>query len=80
MNNNKNNNLNETVLVSVLTYRISIIHSATLKHGYINFSLDILEYCVIDVLITREEYYLDLVKPEYNYFLGKTTYETRKNF
>jgi len=43
-----------------------IIRRALLKYGYSNFSLDILEYCESDVLITREQYYIDLLKPEYN--------------
>jgi group I intron endonuclease len=46
--------------------RTSIIYSALLKHGYSNFSLDILEYCEVDILIEREQYYLDILKPEYN--------------
>lgn len=46
--------------------RTSIIYSALLKHDYSNFSLDILEYCEADVLVEREQYYLDLLKPEYN--------------
>jgi group I intron endonuclease len=46
--------------------RTSIIYSALLKHGYDNFTLDILEYCEVDVLIEREQYYFDLLKPEYN--------------
>jgi group I intron endonuclease len=37
-----------------------------LKHGYSKFSLDILEYCEINVLIKREQYYIDLLKPKYN--------------
>jgi group I intron endonuclease len=37
-----------------------------LKHGYANFSLDILEYCDRNLLIEREQYYLDNLKPEYN--------------
>jgi group I intron endonuclease len=37
-----------------------------LKYGYSNFSLDILEYCEPSVLIKREQYYLDTLKPEYN--------------
>jgi group I intron endonuclease len=53
-------------MVSKLASRTSIIYSAILKHGYVNFSLDILEYCEIDILIKREQYYLDLLKPEYN--------------
>jgi group I intron endonuclease len=43
-----------------------IIYRALLKYGYSNFSLDILEYCEKDVLIEREQYYIDLIKPEYN--------------
>jgi group I intron endonuclease len=46
--------------------RTSIIYSALLKHGYDNFTLDIVEYCEVDILIEREQYYFDLLKPEYN--------------
>jgi group I intron endonuclease len=53
-------------MLSKLNTSISIIYSAILKHGYIHFSLDILEYCEIAVLIAREQYYLDLLKPKYN--------------
>jgi len=53
-------------MLSKLITRTSIIYSAILKHDYANFSLDILEYCEIDVLIEREQYYLDYLKPEYN--------------
>ena len=44
----------------------SIIYNSLLKHGYNNFSLDILEYCEPSILIKREQYYLDILKPEYN--------------
>jgi group I intron endonuclease len=44
----------------------SAIYSALLKHGYSNFSLDILEYCEPSLLISREQYYIDLLKPQYN--------------
>jgi group I intron endonuclease len=44
----------------------SAIYSALLKYGYNNFSLDILEYCEPSVLINREQYYIDLLKPQYN--------------
>ncbi len=44
----------------------TIIHRALLKYGYSNFSIDILEYCELSVLIKREHYYIDLLKPEYN--------------
>lgn len=43
-----------------------IIQRALLKYGYSNFTLDILEYCELNVLIEREEYYINLLKPEYN--------------
>ena len=43
-----------------------IIYKAILKYGYSNFSLYILEYCDESILIEREQYYLDLFKPEYN--------------
>ena len=44
----------------------SAIYNALLKYGYSKFSLHILEYCKPDVLILREQYYIDLLKPEYN--------------
>lgn len=42
------------------------IYNAILKYGYTNFKLEILEYCNPDILLLREQYYLDLLKPEYN--------------
>lgn len=41
---------------------------ALLKYGYSNFQLEILEYCDRSriSLLEREQYYLDLLKPEYN--------------
>lgn len=44
----------------------SNIYSSLLKHNYVNFSLDILEYCDRNVLIEREQHYMDLLSPEYN--------------
>lgn len=44
----------------------SLICKALLKYGFYNFSLDILEYCESSDLIKREQYYIDLLKPEYN--------------
>jgi hypothetical protein len=43
----------------------SIINNS-LKYGYCNFSLDILEYCEPSILIKREHYYIDTLNPEYN--------------
>ena len=42
------------------------INKALLKDGYSSFSLYILEYCDEKNLIQREQYYLDLLQPEYN--------------
>lgn len=41
------------------------ISKGLLKYGYFNFSLHILEYCDESILLKREQYYLDLLKPEY---------------
>jgi hypothetical protein len=43
-----------------------MIYKALIKYGYSQFNLDILEYCSSEVLINREQYYLDYFKPEYN--------------
>jgi group I intron endonuclease len=71
-------------MLNKLSTTTSIIYSALIKHGYDNFSLDILEFCVIDVLVKREQYYIDLLKPKYNILkaansrLGsKHTFETK---
>lgn len=42
------------------------INIALLKYGFNNFSLDILEYCSLTSLLEREQYYLDLLVPDYN--------------
>ena len=42
------------------------IYKALIKHGYSNFSLEIIEYCEPSLAVSREQYYLDLLKPEYN--------------
>lgn len=44
----------------------SIIHQAILKYSYSNFSLEILEYCDINNLVSKEQYYINKLKPEYN--------------
>lgn len=43
-----------------------IIYKALLKYGYAEFNLEILDYCSIEVLIQREQFYFDKFKPEYN--------------
>src|SRR5438046_4391873 len=50
-----------------------IIHRALLKYGHSNFSLDIIEYCEPNELISREQYYINLLKPEYNILKKKGT-------
>ena len=49
-----------------LSSRSSAIYSALLKYGHSNFSLNILEYCEPNMLISREQYYIDSLNPEYN--------------
>lgn len=43
-----------------------IINRALLKYGYSNFKLIILEYCDTSVIIKREQYYINQLKPDYN--------------
>ena len=43
-----------------------IICRALLKNGYSKFMVEILEFCDKSRLLEREQYYLDLLKPEYN--------------
>ena len=45
---------------------IMLIYKALLAHGFDNFKLEILEYCKPSELIEREQYYIDLLNPEYN--------------
>jgi group I intron endonuclease len=44
----------------------SVICKALLKYGYSAFQLNILEFCDPSLVIMREQYYIDLIKPEYN--------------
>lgn len=44
----------------------SLISRALLKHGYSKFELDILEICDPSIVIEREQYYIDILKPDYN--------------
>lgn len=43
-----------------------LISKALLKYGYINFRLEILEYCDKSDLLAREQYFLNNLLPEYN--------------
>ena len=42
------------------------ICAALSKYGYSTFSVEIIEYCDIPILLEREQFYLDLLKPQYN--------------
>lgn len=44
----------------------SMIYSSLLKNGYSNFKLEILEYCDKSIVREKENYYINLFKPEYN--------------
>jgi len=44
----------------------SLICKALLKYGYSKFRLEVIEYCPVENLLQREQYYLDLLKPKYN--------------
>jgi group I intron endonuclease len=54
---------------SYLSYKkrgASLICKALLKYGYAGFRLEILEYCSSAEVLSREQFYLDSYKPEYN--------------
>ena len=42
------------------------IYIKLLKYGYSNFQLEILEYSTKNKVLIKEQYYLDLLKSEYN--------------
>nr|QIM59409.1 cytochrome oxidase subunit II [Tolypocladium sp.] len=53
--------------ISYLKHKDSLVISrALIKYGYSNFSITILEYCEIPYLVTREQYYFDMLSPKYN--------------
>jgi len=45
------------------------INRALLRYGFSRFSLKILEYCDISMLMVREKHYFVLLEPEYNLLL-----------
>lgn len=57
---------NKNYLKDRLVVYNSRIYKAILDYDYSNFSLVILEYCDKKFLINREQYYIDIIKPEYN--------------
>lgn len=63
---NLNNRFHKYFSLRILEVSNMLICKAILKYGHSNFSLDILEYCDKSVLIEREQFYLNLLNPEYN--------------
>jgi len=70
-----------------LTNSNMAIYKAIIKYGYGNFKLEILEYCDKNIVLVREQYFIDQLKPEYNllYQAGSTlgykhTVETLEKF
>lgn len=41
----------------------TMISRAIQKYGHENFTFDVIEYCNLDMLVEREQYYLDLLNP-----------------
>lgn len=76
--NNKNGNtyIGSSINLSVRMYTYyslrylvksnRVIDRALLKYGFSNFTLEILEYCTKENLLKKEQYYMDIFKPEYN--------------
>lgn len=53
-------------LVSEIQRSNSAIYRAILKYGIKEFTFEVLEHCEADVLIEREQFYINTLKPEYN--------------
>lgn len=87
---------NPNFLAKTIKNSNSAISLAILKYGFTNFGLRVLELTPLDslnsktdkrnLLISKEQYYMDLIKPEYNILpkagspLGTiNTEETKKN-
>jgi hypothetical protein len=58
--------LRDGFIINELKKGNSAIYSSLIKYGHSNFRLEILEYCNKEVLICREQHFIDLIKPEYN--------------
>lgn len=76
---------NPKFMEKMLLRNSSIIYSALLKYNYNNFELSIIEFCDINMLLEREQYYLDNFEFKYNILrnagprLGyKVSFKTRK--
>jgi hypothetical protein len=66
-------------LESVIKKGRSLVNSALLRDGHSKFTLEILEYCELSETLLRGQYYLDLLKPEYNILLTAVSPFGRKH-
>jgi hypothetical protein len=66
-------------LAHLKRYGYMSINRALIKYGYSGFKLEILEYCEPSNCIEREQYYLDLLAPEYNISLIAGAPMTNRN-
>nr|YP_010303541.1 GIY endonuclease [Purpureocillium takamizusanense]UNI92570.1 GIY endonuclease [Purpureocillium takamizusanense] len=57
---------NKSYLQLELKKNNSIIYKALLKYNYINFKLDILEFCNAESILEREQFYLNNLELKYN--------------
>jgi len=58
--------LSHSYLKKELLKSNSLIYKAILKYGFDNFEFGILIYCNRNELLKQEQYFIDLLKPEYN--------------
>lgn len=55
----------------------SMIHRALIKFGLNKFSITIIEICKENELSSKEQYFIDVMKPHYN--IRKLTYKDPEN-
>jgi len=44
----------------------SKIFKALREYGFNNFAFSVIEYCPVEKLRNREQYYIDMLQPQYN--------------
>ena len=54
------------IYISHISRKNMVINKALLKYGYSKFKLEILEYCEPKDLVKKEQYYMDILNPQYN--------------
>ncbi len=48
------------------THKNAYLQNAWNKYWDVSFSFEIIEYCTKEILLEREQYWIDILKPEYN--------------